>query len=313
VLAAIDIGSNTVRLLIGDVNPDGALSPLRYVRRVTRLAGGFTDQRGLAPESMERTLSALHEFQDICRQHRVNNLLAVGTAAFRTACNGCSFAEQIRASTRIPVEIITGEEEARLTASGVLLALSETPLNTLIFDIGGGSTEFVHMVDGNVLWTDSLPLGVVRLCEEHKDPKEIEAFVHRLLNRIQRQVESCSTPGGSQPILVGTAGTVTSLAAMDMKMTRYDWQRVNNYHLQKSRLESLALELGGLTPSQRETLPGLEAGRGDLIMPGLQVVLALLDIFQTNQLTVSDFGILEGLAARLAKGPSTSVKGMCRN
>jgi exopolyphosphatase/guanosine-5'-triphosphate,3'-diphosphate pyrophosphatase len=307
VLAAIDIGSNTVRLLLSSIAPDGTPDPCHYVRRVTRLAGGFTIREGLTPEAMARTLSALHEFRDICDQHQVTTHLAVGTAAFRNAVNGSDFARRIHASTGIPVKIISGEEEARLTASGVLLTLSEIPRDTLIFDIGGGSTEFVHIVDGNLRWTDSLPLGVVRLCEACSDLTQIDALIFASLERVRQRVASFSTCTGSQPVLVGTAGTVTSLAAMEMKMTCYDWRRVNNYSLRGSRLENLRQQLAGLSPEQREALPGLEAGRGDLIMPGLQIVLALLEIFRSDQLIVSDFGILEGLALQHAKEPVDDV------
>ncbi len=301
-LAAIDIGSNTVRMLIATITPDGTLTPIRQERRMTRLAGGLSDRHSLREEAMARTLVALRDFRDICSQHQVEQLQAVGTAAFRQARNGAFFGKQIFAAIRIPVRILSGEEEARLSAKGVALALEEPARNLLIFDIGGGSTEFVHLVEGSVRWADSLPLGVVRLCEAFHQPEEAEPFIRQTLGPVYEQVAGCES---AHPLLVGTAGTVTSLAAMDLEMVDYDWRRINNYSLRQSRLRSLAQRLRKLSPSQREALPGLEAGRGDLIMPGIQIVLALLDLFGRDCLKVSDFGILEGLILQLAQDSSS--------
>jgi len=298
VLASIDIGSNTVRLLIAEQTGRSGLQPVLYERRVTRLAGGLSEQHGLHPEAMDRTLAALVEFQDRCNTYQVSSCQAVATAAFRHAVNGQVFADQISSQTGFPVTIIPGEEEARLTASGVLLALTDSPDNALIFDIGGGSTEFIHLQNGQLQWMDSLPLGVVRLCETcTSETAALDAILEQF-----RQLPSDLLARAGAVTLVGTAGTVTSLAAMEMEMVQYDWRLINNAVLRRSSLNVLLARLQRLTPAQREALPGLEKGRGDLILPGLQIVLALLEAFRSDRLTVSDFGILEGVALQLAEG-----------
>lgn len=298
-LASIDIGSNTVRLLIAE-QTDHGLEPVRYDRRITRLAGDLCAQYGLHPDSMQRTLTALTEFRELCRSYDVTACQAVATAAFRHACNGQIFANQISAQTSIPVAIISGEEEARLTASGVLLALTDSPENSLIFDIGGGSTEFIHLRNGQMQWVDSLPLGVVRLSESRpSEPSTLDTIKDQLSSLPDDLLRHAGAI-----TLVGTAGTVTSLAAMLMEMTCYDWRRINNAVLQRSSLADLHAKLKPMSPSQREALPGLEKGRGDLILPGLQIVLVLLERFRSERLIVSDFGLLEGVALQLTEGCS---------
>ncbi len=296
-LASIDIGSNTVRLLIAEQTNHG-LQPVRYERRITRLAGNLCAHRGLHPDSMQRTLTALTEFRDLCRSYTVTTCQAVGTAAFRHAGNGQIFADQISAQTGIPVAIISGEEEARLTASGVLLALTDSPDNSLIFDIGGGSTEFIHLRNGQIQWVGSLPLGVVRLSEA--SPSE-SSILDTIKDHLSSLPDDLLRHAGAIN-LVGTAGTVTSLAAMLMEMTCYDWRRISNAVLQRSTLNDLQAKLKPMSPAQREALPGLEKGRGDLILPGLQIVLVLLERFRSERLTVSDFGLLEGVALQLTEG-----------
>ncbi len=297
-LASIDIGSNTVRLLIAEARSTGGLHPVRYERRITRLAGELSDRHGLHADAMSRTLTALDDFGGLCRASGVSACQAVGTAAFRRAVNGPVFADRIYEQTGVPVKIITGEEEAHLTAAGVQLVLTDPSDNLLIFDIGGGSTEFIHVLNGRVQWVDSFPLGVVRLCDEFETSAAMADQIQLLLNKLPAEI----LRHAGTLTLVGTAGTVTSLAAMELEMVQYDWRRINNAVLQRTNLQALLSRLAPMTPAQREALPGLEPGRGDLILPGLQIVLALLEMYRAEYLTVSDFGILEGVALELAGG-----------
>lgn len=300
-LAAIDAGSNTLRLLVGSVT-DGKVLPEFYLRRISRLAGGFTQKEGLSPEARERTLLAFQEFAKTCRQAEVKQVKAIGTAAFRQAVNGEHFAREIRGITQLPLIIISGRVEAEYMASGVLSALDPMPAHALIVDIGGGSTEFVFCSHQRVLWSRSLPLGVVRLTEEYASPLIRQRFIEDALVDLNVELSSVCRSSGlavEDLHLVATAGTVTTLAALDMKMTKYDWQRVNNYSLPLSRLRHWQTILTPLSLSQREELPGMEAGRGDLIIPGLEIILSLMHQMSTDNLTVSDFGILEGLLLSL--------------
>jgi len=301
VFAAIDAGSNTLRLLIGHVE-DGRVIPHSYCRHITRLAGGYTDQYGLSVEAMGRTLEAFRDFASMCQAKDVSRVRAVGTAAFRLAANTTDFVEKIRSETGISLDIVTGEVEAALMTDGVLSALSPQPENALLVDIGGGSTEFVLYSGGRVCWMHSVPLGVVRLTESCASPKERLQTVNDMLDGVCHKLSlvcmDCDIDVTTLA-LVGTAGTVTTLAALDMQMTEYDWRRVNNYRLSFSRLKFWQNRLEPLSVAQREALPGMEEGRGDLIVAGIDIILCLMQRLQSGSLLVSDFGILEGLILSL--------------
>ena len=300
-LAAIDAGSNTLRLLIGKVQ-NGKVAPLLYERRICRLAGGFKDEEGLSPEPMERTLFAFLQFAEVCEKHSVKKVRAVGTAAFRQAINGEKFVSKVRSSTHLPLNIISGEEEAETMAAGVLCALDPIPENALIVDIGGGSTEFVLCAKQKVLWARSLPLGVVRLVEGHESPEARQHFITQTLVQLNVELESVCVSNNvdiGSVALVGTAGTVTTLAALDQQMTEYDWRQVNNYVMLPSKIQYWQELLVPLSPLERESLPGMEAGRGDLILAGIEIIMGVTQLLNNTSLTVSDFGILEGLLLSL--------------
>ena len=300
-LAAIDAGSNTLRLLIGKVQ-NGKVAPLLYERRICRLAGGFKDEEGLSPEAMERTLFAFLQFADVCEKNKVKKVRAVGTAAFRQAINGEKFVSKVRAATHLPLHVISGEEEAETMAAGVLCALDPIPDHVLIVDIGGGSTEFVLCAKQKVLWARSLPLGVVRLIEGHESPQARQHFITQTLAQLNVELESACVSNKvdiDSVALVGTAGTVTTLAALDQQMTEYDWRQINNYVMPPSKIQYWQELLAPLSPLERESLPGMEAGRGDLILAGIEIILGVMQLLHNTSLTVSDFGILEGLLLSL--------------
>ena len=301
--AAFDIGSNTVRCLVADCPPGGPIAPIFYQRRVTRLGGGLTAEAGLTAAAMTRTLSALREMVAELQPHQPVACRAVATQAMRMAPNGPEFCQRIAAETGIVVDIIAGSEEAQLSAAGIVSALSPMPSCCLFFDIGGGSTEFGVLVDGRLGYFRSFPIGVVRLCEDYADAPSRQPFIDRILSELQADLQatdagSALTAAGT--VAVGTAGTVTTMAAVDMAMTTYDWRRVNNHRISGERLRTLQEQLAPLTPEERESVPGMEKGRGDLIVPGLQLVLSILRVFGFSALTVSDFGLLEGVVLGLA-------------
>jgi exopolyphosphatase/guanosine-5'-triphosphate,3'-diphosphate pyrophosphatase len=300
-LAAIDAGSNTLRLLIGKVQ-NGKVAPFLYERRICRLAGGFKDEEGLSPEAMERTLIAFLEFADVCKKSNVRQVRAVGTAAFRQAINGEKFVSRVRSATQLPLNIISGEEEAETMTAGVLCALDPIPESALIVDIGGGSTEFVLCAKQQVLWARSFPFGVVRLIEGHESSKSRQHFITQTLAQLNVELESVCVSNNvdiGAVALVGTAGTVTTLAALDQQMAEYDWRQINNYVMPLSKIRYWQELLTPLSPIERESLPGMEAGRGDLILAGIEILLGVMQLLKSTSLTVSDFGILEGLLLSL--------------
>ncbi len=302
-LAAIDAGSNTLRLLVGEIIA-GKVVPQFYLRRICRLAGGFTEEAGLSLAARERTLLAFQAIAETCRQFDVQQISAVGTAAFRQAVNGEEFIREIRQATQLPLEIISGDREAENMASGVLSAIEPIPAEALIIDIGGGSTEFVLCLQQKAVWSRSIPLGVVRITEGYLSPEQRHQAIDDLLTVliIELTIICQSLEVDLTALtLVGTAGTVTTLAALDLQMTEYDWRRVNNYSLPLSRLQQWQSRLAPLSPVDREVLPGMEAGRGDLIVSGLAIILCLMQKMGSDSLITSDFGILEGLLLSMDK------------
>lgn len=290
--AAIDIGSNSVRMLLGEVVGEQVV-PHHYFRHITRLAGGYDPQAGISAAASARSLSALEAFAQRLEQIKPECCRAVATEAVRRAVNGEQFVAEVLKLTGISVEIINGDEEAALSSAGVLAGLQPQPEAALIFDIGGGSTEFIVIKDRERLWQKSYPLGVVSLAETLSPEMVIKEMLTVLVDDL-RAAGFQSLLAGTDCQLVGTAGTVTTLAAFDLAMTEYDWKRINNYVLSQSALLSLYKQLLPLSAAERELLPGVEKGRGDLIVYGADIVLALMKLFAKDALRVSDFGLLEG-------------------
>ncbi len=182
------------------------------------------------------------------------------------------------------------------------------PERSLIFDIGGGSTEFIFWSEGRTMFHRSYPLGVVRLSETCSSDRERHPLIDETLRRLQDDLDDAGLGTALREpacLLVGTAGTVTTLAALHLEMTEYDWRRVNNLVLPRRSLQELRRRLGGLSVAEREALPGMEAGRGDLIVPGLDIVLGILKLTERSRLTVSDFGLLEGVLLSLESCPTS--------
>jgi exopolyphosphatase/guanosine-5'-triphosphate,3'-diphosphate pyrophosphatase len=298
VLGAIDIGSNTARLLIGSIK-NGQVIPALYRRKITRLKGGQTES-GLAFNAMDRTLLALKEFSAATSLQKVDAIRVVGTEAVRSAMNRHDFISRVFAETGLTLEVISGDEEALLTSTGVCSVLDSSSSSNcvLIFDIGGGSTEFILLNRGEIIFQRSFRLGVVDLVESFTDTDQqidrINSTISDLFSLVSPLLKSFNL-FLEDVTLVGTAGTVTTLAAMDMQMIDYDWRRVNGYEMSYLSIEALSQQLTDLSVDERENLPGMEKGRGDLIPIGIGIVLELMRQFRSQTLTISDFGLLEGI------------------
>ena len=306
-LASIDIGTNTLRLLIGSVDSTGQITDSLLKREITRLGGGF-DGKDLHPDAKRRTLDTLSRFAGILKKNGITRLAVSATSVVREAEDGSAFIEEIFEKTGIAVEVISGEREASLTLKGVLSALEGgRERKTLIFDIGGGSTEFITADRGEVTGLKSLNMGVVALTEKylHSDPpsaadittieKKIDTFMTEFLAALPPVVADGET------LLVGTAGTVTSLAALDQELTAYDSRKINNYKMTRDTVERLFEGLKAMTHNERAAIEALEDGRADLIIPGTIIVLRAMDSFGFKEMVVSDYGLLEGLLIDLAE------------
>lgn len=324
--ASVDIGTNTLRLLVADTNgadKDGAdkdesgkggLRPVLYKRAITRLGGDYTSDAGLAPASMERTVEALRGFRDEIDRLGVDKVIATATSVVRRAKNREDFLRDAARKARLEVEVIDGQEEARLSLLGVHSVVG-TGGSHLVFDIGGGSTEYIIASGGELLASWSLDLGVVHLAEEHlltDPPTEVEVLAMEAEVRVTIEdlaakmlwkgveanpVEGAGGAGGATT-LVGTAGTVTTLAAIDMDLSEYDRERINNHRITKQVVAEIYGRLLAMTMAERGEILSLEKGREDLIIPGAAIVLITMERFGFDELIVSDAGLLEGLILR---------------
>ncbi len=310
-VATIDLGSNTVRLLIAEVAPGtGAWLTVEEDQRITRLGEGLAASGHLGPAPMQRTAAAVADFVARARSAGAGPVRIVATSAVREAANGPEFTACLERRTGVPVEVVTGEDEARLTVRGIRAGLQRPPEPLLAFDIGGGSTEFILARRGTVEHVVSLRLGVVPLAERYAFPEQVDPDRYRALEEeiragLARGLPSAIRRSGAAE-LVGTAGTVTSLAALHLGLTVYDATRVQGCRMDRAAVERLRDRLSRVSVASRAALPCLEPGRADLIVPGVAIVLASLEATGTATLRVSDWGLREGIVAetveRLSRG-----------
>ncbi len=310
--ASIDIGTNTLRLLIAEkAQTSHGMRPLGYKRVITRLGGGFSEVDGIDPEAAERTLCALEDFRAEVDKAGVDHMTAVGTSVLRRAKNRDWFVEEAKKRANIDINVISGGEEAGLSFFGVMFVLADKGLQDkerLILDIGGGSTEFIASKGLEIKSMWSSEIGVVHLAEKHlrSDPpstdelsamdKEIEAAVEDLMaemNKAGMDPENYSADNGVD--IVGTAGTITTLAAISQRLKTYNPKLINNYVITIEKLKELDGSLKSVSAKERLEMPGLEAGREDLILAGSSIVLSVMQGFGFRSMKVSDGGLLEGV------------------
>jgi len=297
--ASIDLGTNSARLLIGSVDSRSVIRPLFVKREITRLGGGFSKEKGLSPEARRRSLAVLRDFADDIQRHEVKKVRAVATSAVRDAMNGRHFIEEVLQQTGLHLEIIDGREEGLLTLRGIFSG-SQGEGGVLIFDIGGGSTEYTLAHNGTSLFTKSLSLGVVRLTEGKKNIPDMEAKINR---ELQGLFADLSLAGYSEfppeTKLIGTAGTPTTLAGIELGVTDYASRSVHGHVLSLEAIRTIYSRILPMTPEQRLLVPGIEKGREDLILAGTLITLRTMEQFGFRFMTVSECGLLEGLLLSL--------------
>ena len=304
-LASIDVGSNTLRLLIAEPAISAPLRPIQAERRITRLGENFLPDKTLQPPAMERSMAALKEFVELMGLNGVSDYSAGATAVVREASNGGQFLDQVQRQTGLSIRLLSGSEEARLSLLGVASVISNKESSMVIFDIGGGSTELIWRAPqgSNPVESLSLPVGVVHLTEAflQEDPPGFEAC-GRLRRQVSGVLKRLSLPENlHETRWVGTAGTATTLASMHLRLQAYDPDRISGQVLDKGWLVELCDGLAQMTIAERSKLPGLEPGREDIILAGALVTVELMERFGFCQFTVSDAGLLEGLFFELCE------------
>ncbi|NVN97936.1 MAG: exopolyphosphatase [Geobacteraceae bacterium] len=295
-ISSMDIGTNTARLLIGRLS-SGIIERTHISRSITRLGGGFSRESGISREAADRTVEAIAGFATTLDNLGVKTYRAVATSAVRDAVNSDQFCSEILAKTGIKLEVISGDEEGVLTLSGVISGLDIVPSRSILFDVGGGSTEYTVAQGESIIFTKSLPLGVVRLTEGKGSVDRMEEKIKRELLQLKEEMRNqgvlTSLEGAT---LIGTAGTATTLAAISIALKDYDYTKVNNMTITRERIADILSTLIPLTPEKRlERVVGLEKGREDLIVAGTLLTLNTMDMLGFDQMKVSDFGLLEGV------------------
>jgi exopolyphosphatase/guanosine-5'-triphosphate,3'-diphosphate pyrophosphatase len=296
-LATLDLGTNTVRLLVVELH-DRGWRTLHEAQRVTRLGEGQAAAGKLVSRAMERTVRAVAELVAAATDLGAADVRIVATSAVREAANRDEFVGLVRAATGRSVRVVSGEDEARLTLEAVVASLPDLPRRFTLFDIGGGSTEFVVAEDGRPAAAVSLRLGVVALAERFTDagPVDRERFAAlraEVAARLARDLPA--RVAERPPAVVGSAGTITTLAALDLDLPAYDPARVHGHVLQRAAVERVLARVGALPVAAREALPCVERGRGDLLIPGIAICLAAMDRLAHAALVVSDRGLREGI------------------
>lgn len=300
-VAAIDIGTNTVLLLVAE-RADGELRAVSDRATITRLGQGVDRTRRLDVDASGRTLRCLEQYARELEHAGVTRLCAVGTSALRDASGGSDFLDAAERILGERPRVISGEGEADLTFEGALSGLSLEGSVT-VFDVGGGSTEIITGSAGaspRALRTVSLDIGSVRLFERHVQSDPPNALeLRRVVDDIERALQSAPPPDASST-LVGVAGTVTTLAAIELGLSSYEPERVHGFRFPAESLIAVADRLAKLTLEQRRRLAGLEPKRADVIVVGSEIVRCVLAWSGAKELVVSDRGVRWGVAQRLA-------------
>jgi exopolyphosphatase / guanosine-5'-triphosphate,3'-diphosphate pyrophosphatase len=301
--AVFDIGTNSTRLLIADIDPDGSVTELIRQSRVTRLGAGVDSNGGLSPEAIERTCAVLADYRELIDSHGCEANLAVLTSAVRDASNGASFTERVRRDYRLDARTLSGDEEAQLTFLGAMSDREASPEPTVVVDIGGGSTEFVVGHRRTAGFHVSLQAGVVRMSERHihSDPPAPTELQSLALDTRTIFLDGLP-PEERFPVTRGiaVAGTATSAAAIDQELDLYDPARVHGYPLLLATVELLLARLAEMTEAQRRQVVGLHPDRAPTIVAGMILLTEAMRAFELDCVEASEHDILRGGALRLA-------------
>jgi len=297
--AAIDLGTNTVRILVAEADPATGLAAVWADQVVTRLGEGLTERGALSASAAERTFATIRRYRDRACDLGAAEVLLVATAAVRQARDGGEFLRRLQAEPGIVPRVVTGEDEARLTLLGASWGLGHVAGTFGLLDVGGGSTEVLVARGARVLAVVSLDLGVVGLIERFfaSDPvTALELRACRAYVDARLSDEAWSRIRPHAPVtLVATAGTPTTLASLDLGLREYDPRRVQGHRLGADAIGRLTTSLAALPLAERARLPGLEPARADVIVPGAIVLASALAGLGLPAAVVSDTGLREGI------------------
>jgi len=303
-VAVIDVGTNTIRLLIGCVK-SGQVIRITSDRKVTRLGKNLRETHVLNQHSTELSIRNIIMFKVKCDEKNVSKIIAVGTSALREAEDGSHFLRTIKEKTGIDVTVISGDEEAELTLKGIRgqKSLFKAPCS-IIVDVGGGSTEFIVCKDQII--KASIPVGAVNLFElfikydypTRSELDDIKDFLIAEFNPVLSSVQERKISHSCG--LIATGGTPATLASMHLHLTSYDADKVHGQPLSYAEIKSMFEKLVGLPLKERGNIPGLERERADIILSGTMIIMTIMELLHAQELIVSDHGLMEGVLLEAA-------------
>jgi len=293
-VASIDIGTNTILLLISEVKR-GKIHPLFEMETVVRLGEGVQKNKMLLKEAMERGLQTLAQYLKRCQAMEVQKIFAAGTSALREAKNSEDFLKGAKDKLNLSIEVISGEEEAQLSFLAVANDLKEVKKPVLVVDVGGGSTEFILGKGDQISHWISLPLGSVRFTEEFlcSDPIQEEEW-----EKMERKIQGhlVNIPHSQEPFsMVAVGGTATTLASVEMDLEEFIAEKIHHFILKKGELGKQLLRYRSKTIEERKKIPGLPVARADVILAGGTILYLAMEELKCSSVLISCHGVRYGL------------------
>jgi len=294
-IGVIDLGSNSVRLMLMRIYPNGSFKLIDEIKEGVRLSEGMSKDGLLQPKAIHRTIEIIRLFTKLCKTNEIEKIIAVATAAVRAAANQQEFLEQLYHETGISFQVLSGEEEAYYVYQGVVNSL-ETE-DGIIVDIGGGSTEIIKIKDRQLIHSISLPFGAVNLTEKFlsKDKnnssqlEKMECFLQDTLNKIPWLAKEKNIQ------LIGLGGTIRNLAKIDRRRKNYPLEITHNYRLWGEELSEIYQQVKGMSLEQRKKVPGLSRDRADIIIAGFAIINSISQFTKVREIVVSGNGLREGI------------------
>ncbi len=293
-VASIDIGTNTILLLVAEVG-QGKMNPLFERETVVRLGEGVHKTGILSKEAMERGLRTLSQYSEQSRAMNVEKIFAIGTSALREAKNSEDFLRLVKETLSLSLDVISGEEEAHLSFLAVARDLPRTGESLMVVDIGGGSTEFILGKDDQIRQWISLPLGSVRFTEEflHSDPVQEEEWQNLKREILESLV---NIPHSQEPFsMVAVGGTATTLASVEQGLEEFVVEKIHHFVLKGETLKNQLLHYRSKTIEERKKIPGLPAARADVILAGAAILYLAMERLRCPSVLISSRGVRYGL------------------
>lgn len=303
--AGIDVGTNTVKLLVADVTPEGRVQRVLHTLGYTRLGEGLAASGRICEAAADRTVKQVRTFAEKAAELGAEGIVAMGMQSFRKASNARDVIARLKTEANVELRVVTGEEEAELGIRGVLLDFPASEGPYVLIDIGGGSTEMTW-TDGTRIESCSAPEASVTLTEQFvkhdpPDASDLEALQNAIQARVVKpMLELKARAAMPQARLVGVGGTVTTAASTLLALVPFDSDRIHRFRFTRSQLRSLLAKLASLPLVERRTLPGLPTERADVIIGGGSVLLQIMTELHFAECTVSESGLLHAAVARAA-------------